>query len=386
MSTTINPTQLSGASTPERRRGGNPLGNPGLNLAPRCGARTRKGCACRAPAMANGRCRMHGGRSTGPRTPEGKAARTAAHTTHGHRAAPKRKVLRANRTLVRRILLCVAAVRLGQYMPAEMMAGLARYPLAFLPPERPCEVVVPANAPRTPYTCLPPLRRASRARGGAGVGLAVSGRAAERAVAVAEAALQAPWREAVAFARGVRRGVLAEKRDVRAATRAAWAAKRGVRVAKSTGRGREENGESRTMRQNPVQLSRAVDAAAAGLAAAQPARGRNPGRILAGRVDWRRRHDWCCGAGGLSGGVAEFGCHLPAPSGIGCGSAVGRSPTRSFCRERQPAHRRKAGDPIGGSLSTVRNTLRRSHTKQPNLMFNQSPDRHTQSSLNMRGC
>ncbi len=236
MIVTINPTQLSaaplpaavpGTVTPEpaagqrgpvglrrgrsgdaagRRRGGNPLGNPGLNLSPRCGARTRSGCACRAPAMANGRCRMHGGRSTGPRTPEGKAARTAAHTTHGHRSAPQRKVLRANRTLVRRILLCVAAVRLGQYMPAEMTAGLARYPLAFLPPERPCEVVVPTNAPRTPYTCLPPLRRASRARGGAGVGVAVRGRAGERAMAVAEAALQAPWREAVAFARAVRRG------------------------------------------------------------------------------------------------------------------------------------------------------------------------------------
>jgi len=50
-------------------RNGNPQGNP-MN-APRCGARTRKGTPCRAPAMANGRCRMHGGKSTGPRTPEG---------------------------------------------------------------------------------------------------------------------------------------------------------------------------------------------------------------------------------------------------------------------------------------------------------------------------
>ena len=220
MSTTINPTQLSGATTLGRRRGGNPLGNPGLNLTPRCGARTRSGCACRAPAMANGRCRMHGGRSTGPRTPEGKAARTAAHTTHGHRAAPRRKVLRANRTLVRRMLLCAAAVRLWQYMPAEMTAQLARYPLAFLPPEKPFEVVVSANAPRTPYTCLPPLRRASRARTregtgegtGRAVGLALTGRAAERAVAVAEAALQAPWRQAIAFARAVKRTAQAEKR------------------------------------------------------------------------------------------------------------------------------------------------------------------------------
>jgi len=31
-----------------------------------CGARTRAGTPCPTPAMANGRCRMHGGLSTGP--------------------------------------------------------------------------------------------------------------------------------------------------------------------------------------------------------------------------------------------------------------------------------------------------------------------------------
>ena len=31
----------------------------------RCGAKTRKGTPCRSPAMPNGRCRMHGGKSTG---------------------------------------------------------------------------------------------------------------------------------------------------------------------------------------------------------------------------------------------------------------------------------------------------------------------------------
>jgi len=38
-----------------------------------CGARTRKGTACRAKALANGRCKFHGGLSTGPRTAEGRA-------------------------------------------------------------------------------------------------------------------------------------------------------------------------------------------------------------------------------------------------------------------------------------------------------------------------
>jgi len=37
---------------------------PFLN-SPRCGAKTRKGTPCKAPAMANGRCRMHGGKSPG---------------------------------------------------------------------------------------------------------------------------------------------------------------------------------------------------------------------------------------------------------------------------------------------------------------------------------
>jgi uncharacterized protein YjcR len=31
----------------------------------RCGARTRRGSPCQSPATANGRCRMHGGPSTG---------------------------------------------------------------------------------------------------------------------------------------------------------------------------------------------------------------------------------------------------------------------------------------------------------------------------------
>jgi hypothetical protein len=49
-------------------KNGNPLGNP--NSAPRCGARTRQGTSCRQPAMPNGRCRMHGGKSPGAPTGE----------------------------------------------------------------------------------------------------------------------------------------------------------------------------------------------------------------------------------------------------------------------------------------------------------------------------
>src|SRR5579872_4704179 len=38
-----------------------------------CGARTRDGGRCVAPVAPGKRCRHHGGASTGPRTPEGRA-------------------------------------------------------------------------------------------------------------------------------------------------------------------------------------------------------------------------------------------------------------------------------------------------------------------------
>jgi hypothetical protein len=56
-------------------------------LAPRCGARSRSGQPCNSPAMANGRCRMHGGMSTGPRTPEGLERSRKANWKHGLRSA-----------------------------------------------------------------------------------------------------------------------------------------------------------------------------------------------------------------------------------------------------------------------------------------------------------
>jgi transcriptional regulator with XRE-family HTH domain len=47
---------------------------PKAPIRVRCGARTRKGTPCRALSEpGKRRCRFHGGKSTGPRTPEGKA-------------------------------------------------------------------------------------------------------------------------------------------------------------------------------------------------------------------------------------------------------------------------------------------------------------------------
>jgi hypothetical protein len=49
---------------------------------PRCGAKTKAGTACMAQALKNGRCAHHGGLSTGPRTPEGKAKRAQIAREH----------------------------------------------------------------------------------------------------------------------------------------------------------------------------------------------------------------------------------------------------------------------------------------------------------------
>ncbi len=51
--------------------------------APRCGARTRAAGSCRQPAMPNGRCRLHGGKSTGARTEAGRERLRSIHTRHG---------------------------------------------------------------------------------------------------------------------------------------------------------------------------------------------------------------------------------------------------------------------------------------------------------------
>jgi hypothetical protein len=69
------------------------------NAARRCGARSqRTGKPCRAAAMLNGRCKVHGGKSTGPRTPEGLERSRRANWKHAHfsrEAKAERSRLRA---------------------------------------------------------------------------------------------------------------------------------------------------------------------------------------------------------------------------------------------------------------------------------------------------
>ncbi|WP_306664478.1 HGGxSTG domain-containing protein [Bradyrhizobium sp. Arg816] len=72
-----------------------------MRRAKRCGARTRSGKPCQSPAMANGRCRMHGGPSPG--APKGnrnafKHGRCSAEAIR--RRADFAELIRASRKLL----------------------------------------------------------------------------------------------------------------------------------------------------------------------------------------------------------------------------------------------------------------------------------------------
>jgi hypothetical protein len=89
-----------------KRRGrlkhGNPPGEP--SKSPRCGARTRRQTACQGPAMKNGRCRMHGGKSTGPRTAVGLERSRRARWKHGAYSRETLAVLAESRRRWRELL------------------------------------------------------------------------------------------------------------------------------------------------------------------------------------------------------------------------------------------------------------------------------------------
>jgi hypothetical protein len=81
------------------------------NAAPRCGARSKRtGLPCRAAAMPNGRCKVHGGKSTGPRTQEGLERSRKANWKHGRRS----RAANEERQRVR------SAIRMLRYLAAAM--------------------------------------------------------------------------------------------------------------------------------------------------------------------------------------------------------------------------------------------------------------------------
>jgi hypothetical protein len=82
---TMFPATISSIAARGRLNNGNPPGD--YMTAPRCGAKTRVGGCCAQPAMRNGRCRFHGGKSTGPRTEAGRARARSNRLVHGLRSA-----------------------------------------------------------------------------------------------------------------------------------------------------------------------------------------------------------------------------------------------------------------------------------------------------------
>jgi hypothetical protein len=86
------------------------------NAALRCGARRRDGGACKSPAMSNLRCRMHGGLSTGPRTPEGLERSRKARWQHGLHSADAKAARAQGRQAVRELRELVAMARVSLVM------------------------------------------------------------------------------------------------------------------------------------------------------------------------------------------------------------------------------------------------------------------------------
>lgn len=98
--TTVGRDQKIGGTPHEPRRGWLKNGNPPgyLSRVRRCGAKNRQGRPCQCPSMANGRCRLHGGLSTGPKTLVGIERIRRAVTKHGrysHAAMAEQRYFRS---------------------------------------------------------------------------------------------------------------------------------------------------------------------------------------------------------------------------------------------------------------------------------------------------
>ena len=72
----------------------------------RCLAKTRRSTPCQKAALkGKTRCRLHGGLSSGPKTPAGKARTIAAHWKHGLRSRAHVEKIKAINAELRRVIL-----------------------------------------------------------------------------------------------------------------------------------------------------------------------------------------------------------------------------------------------------------------------------------------
>jgi len=102
------------AVTPHEKRlgvlkNGNPSGD--FSKATRCGAKNRRAMPCQCPAMPNGRCRLHGGLSTGAKTLEGIERIQQAVTKHGRYSKQARAERQHYRNIFRHCRETLAAMR-----------------------------------------------------------------------------------------------------------------------------------------------------------------------------------------------------------------------------------------------------------------------------------
>ena len=88
----------------------------------RCGAKTRRGTECQKPALkGRTRCQLHGGKSTGPKTVEGRERVAAAHFKHGQRTkvqiAADRERAQANREIWAELRLQIEMMIRDGFLP-----------------------------------------------------------------------------------------------------------------------------------------------------------------------------------------------------------------------------------------------------------------------------
>ena len=88
----------------------------------RCLAKTRRGTPCQKPAITGkGRCQLHGGRSTGPKTAEGLKRLAELNTVHGQRTKERRAeakaLAQANREIWSQLRERIALMIADGYLP-----------------------------------------------------------------------------------------------------------------------------------------------------------------------------------------------------------------------------------------------------------------------------
>ncbi len=164
---------------------------------------------------------MHGGKSTGPRTPKGFADLAEARTKHGLYTATARATYCYRRKLATRTRTVVAVLRLRAYLPSELEARIAHGPYELVPPPRPDPAPGADNQDNTPCN----VARTAQGRDATGRFLArprpgPTGRQAEREAARQERAMLAPWRAGIKRARLIKRLLKYQDQNARRANRA----------------------------------------------------------------------------------------------------------------------------------------------------------------------